>query len=115
MNTVSAQSCAGNMINTAAALVVALAIAVLVSTQTVQGCNSLTVGGLAQPLRGHTSQFYNAGLDNSKSGEFALEGAYLFLRSAYGDVTVGARRRRGLFILARRTDAYGGKRVQLAC
>ncbi len=55
----------------------------------VQGCNSLIVGGLAQPLRGHTSQFYNAGLDNSKAGEFALEGAYLFLRSAYGDVTVG--------------------------
>ena len=55
----------------------------------IPGCNSVIVDGLAQPLRGHTSQFYSAGLDNAKEVEFALEGAYLFLRSAYGDVTVG--------------------------
>ena len=55
----------------------------------VQGCNSLIVDGLARPLRGHTSQFYSAGVDNAQETEFALEGAYLFLRSAYSDVTVG--------------------------
>lgn len=55
----------------------------------VAGCNSIIIDGLAQPLRGHTSQFYSAGVDNAKEVEFALEGAYLFLRSAYGDVTVG--------------------------
>ncbi len=55
----------------------------------VAGCNSLTVDGIARALRGHSSQFYSAGVDNSKAAEFAVEGAYLFLRSAYGDVTVG--------------------------
>ena len=55
----------------------------------IPGCNSLIIDGLARPLRGHTSQFYSAGFDNAKETEFAVEGAYLFLRSAYGDVTVG--------------------------
>jgi hypothetical protein len=55
----------------------------------VAGCNSLTVDGVVSPLRGHSSQFYSAGVDNAKASEFAVEGAYLFLRSAYGDVTVG--------------------------
>ena len=55
----------------------------------IAGCNSVVIDGLAQPLRGHTSQFYSAGFDNAKETEFAVEGAYLFLRSAYGDVTVG--------------------------
>jgi|GEM_PF-802750 len=59
------------------------------SLAAIAGCNSLTVEGLAQPLRGHSSQFYSAGVDNRKAAEFAVEGAYLFLRSAYGDVTVG--------------------------
>lgn len=55
----------------------------------VAGCNSVTIDGATLPLRGHSSQFYSAGFDNAKAAEFALEGAYLFLRSAYGDVTVG--------------------------
>ena len=51
------------------------------------GCNTAVIDGTALPLRGHTSQFYNSGVDASKSADFALEGAYLFLRSAYGDIT----------------------------
>jgi len=54
-------------------------------------CSSVTADGslVPSPLRGHTSQFYTGGQDNVKEGEIALEGAYLFLRSAYGDVTLG--------------------------
>ncbi len=59
------------------------------SLAAIAGCNSLAVDGVLRPLRGHTSQFYSAGLDNAKEAEFAVEGAYLFLRSAYGDITVG--------------------------
>ncbi len=56
---------------------------------TLAGCNStLTPGGEAS-LRGHTSQFYASGPSNAKDTEFAVEGAYLFLRSAYGDITAG--------------------------
>ena len=56
---------------------------------TVTGCSMVLVGGTPTGLRGHTSQFYTSGPDNAKESEFALEGAYIFLRSAYGDVTVG--------------------------
>ena len=59
------------------------------AVESIPGCNSVIIDGLARPLRGHTSQFYSAGFDNAKEAEIALEGAYLFLRSAYGDVTVG--------------------------
>ncbi len=52
-------------------------------------CPSVTVGGLETALRGHTSQFYTSGPDNAEDFEVALEGAYVFLRSAYGDITVG--------------------------
>ena len=55
----------------------------------VAGCNSVVIEGAALPLRGHTSQFYSAGFDNAKEAEIALEGAYIFLRSAYGDFTLG--------------------------
>jgi hypothetical protein len=55
----------------------------------VQGCNAVLIDGAVRPLRGHTSQFYSAGVNNAKASEFALEGAYLFLRSAYGDITAG--------------------------
>lgn len=40
-------------------------------------------------LRGHTSQFYQFGEDIAQETEVALESAHLFLRSAYGDVTIG--------------------------
>jgi len=56
---------------------------------TVVGCASTLDGGVPTGLRGHTSQFYSDGPNNVKEGELALEGAYLFLRSAYGDVTLG--------------------------
>jgi len=56
---------------------------------TVAGCPTVTVNGTPTALRGHTSQFYSSGPDNAKDTEFALEGAYVFLRSAYGDVTLG--------------------------
>jgi len=55
---------------------------------TVPGCAST---GLAAPtaVSGHTSQFYTDGPSNAEDFEIAVEGAYLFLRSAYGDVTLG--------------------------
>ena len=40
-------------------------------------------------LRGHTSQFYQFGLDDARETQIQLESAHLFLRSAYGDVTIG--------------------------
>jgi hypothetical protein len=40
-------------------------------------------------LKGHTSQFYTVGEDTAKDVQAQLESAHLFLRSAYGDVTVG--------------------------
>ena len=48
------------------------------------GCSGTTAG-----LRGHTSGFYSAGEDIAKDAQVAIESAHLFLRSAYGDVTVG--------------------------
>ena len=40
-------------------------------------------------LRGHTSQFYQFGEDDARDVQISLESAHLFLRSAYGDVTIG--------------------------
>ena len=54
----------------------------------VPGCAS-TGGDTPVPVRGHTSQFFTDGLNDDKEFEIALEGAYIFLRSSYGDVTVG--------------------------
>ena len=48
------------------------------------GCSGTTDG-----LRGHTSGFYSTGDDIAKDAQVALESAHLFLRSAYGDVTIG--------------------------
>ena len=48
-----------------------------------------TGGATPVAVRGHTSQFYTGGPSNAKESEIALEGAYVFLRSAYGDVTLG--------------------------
>lgn len=58
---------------------------------TLAGCASITVPGSPTPasVRGHTSQFYTSGPDVAEDGQFALESAHAFLRSAYGDVTVG--------------------------
>jgi hypothetical protein len=58
---------------------------------TLAGCASIAVPGSPSPasVRGYTSQFYTSGPDVAKDEEFALESAHLFLRSAYGDVTVG--------------------------
>jgi len=54
-------------------------------------CPAGTAGcsGTVSGLRGHTSGFYSAGDDIAKDGQVALEAAHLFLRSAYGDVTIG--------------------------
>ena len=55
----------------------------------VAGCSSALVGTTPTGLRGHTSQFYSSGPSNAVDSQIALESAYVFLRSAYGDVTVG--------------------------
>ncbi|MGB3456274.1 MAG: porin [Litorimonas sp.] len=58
---------------------------------TTVGCASIAVPGSLLPasVRGHTSQFYTSGPDVATKEQIALESAHLFLRSAYGDVTVG--------------------------
>ena len=50
----------------------------------IDGCSGSVTG-----LRGHTSGFYSGGEDITKDGQIALESAHIFLRSAYGDVTIG--------------------------
>jgi len=55
----------------------------------VSDCTSVLVGADTRPVKGHTSQFYTGGPDDRRETEVALEGAYLFLRSAYGDFVVG--------------------------
>ena len=50
----------------------------------IAGCSGSVTG-----LRGHTSGFYSGGEDITKDAQVALETAHLFLRSAYGDVTIG--------------------------
>lgn len=56
---------------------------------TLAGCASVTFNGVPVGLRGHTSQFYTTGPDVADDAQIALESAHLFLRSAYGDMTVG--------------------------
>ena len=56
---------------------------------TLAGCASVDVNGVPVALRGHTSQFYTSGPDVADDVQLALESAHLFLRSAYGDVTLG--------------------------
>lgn len=55
----------------------------------VADCTSVLVGGNTRAVKGHTSQFYTSGNGDRRETEVALEGAYLFLRSAYGDLVVG--------------------------
>lgn len=56
---------------------------------TTAGCPTILVGGNEASVRGHTSQFYTFGPDTAQDTQAALESAHLFLRSAYGDVTIG--------------------------
>jgi len=53
------------------------------------GCSSALIDAAQTGLRGHTSQFFSDGEDDARAEEVQLETAYLFLRSAYGDVTLG--------------------------
>lgn len=53
------------------------------------GCASVDVAGTPTAIRGHTSRFYTAGPSDARKTDIALEGAYLFLRSSYGDVSLG--------------------------
>jgi len=55
----------------------------------VADCASVVVGTNTRSVKGHTSQFYNSGNDDRRETDVALEGAYLFLRSSYGDFVVG--------------------------
>lgn len=55
---------------------------------TAAGCSG-QAAGLATGLRGHTSGFYSTGEDIATDAQIAVESAHLFLRSAYGDVTIG--------------------------
>jgi hypothetical protein len=52
------------------------------------GCSGNTAA-LTSGRRGHASGFYSGGEDIAKDAQFALESAHVFLRSAYGDVTLG--------------------------
>ena len=52
-------------------------------------CSNVLVDGTQRSVKGHTSQFYTSGPEDRRESQIALEGAYLFLRSAYGDVVVG--------------------------
>jgi len=56
---------------------------------TAAGCSSADIDGTPTGLRGHTSQFFSDGADDAQEAEIQLETAYVFLRSAYGDVTLG--------------------------
>lgn len=56
---------------------------------TLAGCPTTLVAAVPTSVRGHSSQFYTFGPDVGKDTQVALESAHLFLRSAYGDVTVG--------------------------
>ena len=49
----------------------------------------VTLGGQAFALRGHTSQLFTGLEAYDHDSRLALETAHLFLRSGYGDVTVG--------------------------
>ena len=56
---------------------------------TLAGCASVDNGGTPTAVRGHSTQFYTDGPDIAKDKQIAIDSAYLFLRSAYGDVTIG--------------------------
>ena len=53
------------------------------------GCQSVTVDGGLRAVRGHTGQLYNFGPSDTREHALALEGAHIFLRSRYGDISLG--------------------------
>ncbi len=55
----------------------------------ISDCTSVLVAGDTRAVRGHTGQFYTSGPDESRATALGLEGAYLFLRSSYGDFVIG--------------------------
>ena len=55
----------------------------------IAGCASVDVNGTPTAVRGHTSRFFTSGTSDAQEFEFALEGAYAFLRSSYGDISIG--------------------------
>ena len=55
----------------------------------VAGCATVDVNGTPTAVRGHTSRFFTSGPNDDKEFELALEGAYVFLRSSYGDISIG--------------------------
>ncbi len=55
----------------------------------IAGCNSVLVGGTPTSVRGHTSRFYASGPANQDEVQVGIESLHIFLRSAYGDVTLG--------------------------
>lgn len=56
---------------------------------TVAGCASTLVNGTARSVRGATSRLFTSGDEDNQGFEVELEGAHLFLRGAYGDITLG--------------------------
>ena len=55
----------------------------------IAGCAGVDVAGTPTAIRGHTSRFFTAGPSDERKTDIALEGAYLFLRSSYGDISIG--------------------------
>lgn len=55
----------------------------------IAGCASVDVNGTPTAVRGHTSRFFTSGISDADDFDVALEGAYVFLRSSYGDISVG--------------------------
>lgn len=52
-------------------------------------CANIVLAGTPRAVKGHTGQLYNFGDAQRAEQKFAVEGAHLFLRSPYGDVTLG--------------------------
>ena len=52
-------------------------------------CATVLVAGTPRAVRGHTGQLYNYARNDAVEHALQLEGAHLFLRSAYGDITLG--------------------------
>jgi len=54
-----------------------------------EDCATILLDGTRRSVKGHTGQLYNYALNPAPDQQVQLEGAHLFLRSAYGDVTLG--------------------------
>jgi hypothetical protein len=52
-------------------------------------CTTALVAAAARTIKGHTGQFYTAGPADRDDAQIALEGAYVFLRTSYGDIVAG--------------------------